>query len=264
MQLTWPLGKEAGTPCVYVFWGVFLLLLSLFLPPLVVLLCKKNIGQSFSQSEGCKRAYLRFSASGLRIPQIPESLPSPQPAAQSLSTPSPPLPPSPFLPPSPSPSAMGTSVWLQDLTCANTCPHASVVIPGSFQRETRFAWNLPKSREPLGTSSQSSSLGSRFLTLSEHLSLPSCPNSHQGRHRAQTGVSHGWDPSLRSQSFFCQSKSLHQFHWKCLFLPCPTDLPLPWTPHCFLVQLHSSFFVFCFVVFNATDSSLKSPAMLCT
>lgn len=152
---------------------------------------------------------------------------SPQPGVQSL--------------PDPPPSTTCTSVGLQDrrllLACMNLCPYSFAGIPVSHQGETGFAWNLPKSRlAPCHRGRATARLESTFLTLGEHVSAPSCPTSHRSCRGAQTGVSPGWNPSLRSKSFFWTPKTLPWFQQKCLYPPVPQTYHSSCTPHCCLVQ----------------------------
>lgn len=69
--------------------------------------------------------------------------------------------------------------------------------------------------------------GSTFLTLSEQHPPPSCPPSPSSCLGGQSGVSPGWDPSLRSESFFWTCKTLFL---ECVCTHCPAGFPLRLQP----------------------------------
>lgn len=213
------------------------------------------MGQSFVQSGGCKRAYLHFSASSLCIPQVPESLPSPQPGHRA---------PLLFL------LLLLPLPWAPQRDC-RTSPARTLVLMLllSFRARSRVKQDLPET---------SPKAGSRWLPphraapreagFSPSASIPLCPPVPVPT-RAAMGPRleclTGGIPRSGQKVPSVDPKTLHPFHQKCLSLLLPHRLTSPPAPLTVTESNYTQFFfIFCFVVFNATDIYFKSLVMLCT
>lgn len=144
--------------------------------------------------------YRRFLGAALCIPQISGGFPSPQPGARAL--------------PAPALSTTSTSVWPRDRrllpACTNLCPCGFAGTPAVLTAGgRRFRLKPPRccSSPPRGAGA-AARRGSAFLPLREQHCPPSCPASHRSCLGAPSGLSPGWDPSLRSESFFWTCKTL--------------------------------------------------------